>query len=293
MVGLFISNMKLIIVSGLSGSGKSVTLDTLEDAGFYCTDNLPVALLPDFASLLADSDKALFSKAAVGIDARSDQSSLEQFAAFIDQLKLNNVDYEVIFLRANKQSLLKRFSETRRKHPLSNDSTSLDEAIDLELDRLSLIASHASLQIDTTQTNVHQLRSLIRERVSPDKDNGISFQIMSFGYKHGAPNDVDFVFDARCLPNPYWEPNLRAFTGKDSVVIDFLDTKELVQRYLDDTTQFLTRWVPEFINTNRNYLSVAIGCTGGQHRSVYLTEKLAQHLSIQGLNIITRHRELD
>ena len=285
--------MKLIIVSGLSGSGKSVTLDTLEDAGFYCTDNLPVALLPDFASLLADSDKALFRKAAVGIDARSDQSSLEQFAAFIDQLKLNNVDYEVIFLRASKQSLLKRFSETRRKHPLSNDNTSLDEAIDLELDRLSLIASHASLQIDTTQTNVHQLRSLIRERVSPDKGKGISFQIMSFGYKHGAPNDVDFVFDARCLPNPYWEPNLRAFTGKDAAVIDFLDTKELVQRYLDDTAQFLTRWVPEFINTNRNYLSVAIGCTGGQHRSVYLTEKLAQHLSIQGLNIITRHRELD
>ena len=293
MVGLFISNMKLIIVSGLSGSGKSVTLDTLEDAGFYCTDNLPVALLPGFAALLADSDKTLFSKAAVGIDARSDQSSLEQFAAFIDQLKLNNVDYEVIFLRASKQSLLKRFSETRRKHPLSNDNTSLDEAIDLELDRLSLIASHASLQIDTTQTNVHQLRSLIRERVSPDKDNGISFQIMSFGYKHGAPNDVDFVFDARCLPNPYWEPNLRAFTGKDAAVIDFLDTKELVQRYLDDTAQFLTRWVPEFINTNRNYLSVAIGCTGGQHRSVYLTEKLAQHLSIHGLNIITRHRELD
>jgi len=285
--------MKLIIVSGLSGSGKSVTLDTLEDAGFYCTDNLPVALLPDFATLLADSDKTLFSKAAVGIDARSDQSSLEQFAAFIDQLKLNNVDYEVIFLRASKQSLLKRFSETRRKHPLSNDNTSLDEAIDLELDRLSLITSHASIQIDTTQTNVHQLRSLIRERVTLDNDNSISFQIMSFGYKHGAPNDVDFVFDARCLPNPYWEPNLRAFTGKDAVVIDFLDSKKLVQRYLDDTAQFLTRWVPEFINTNRNYLSVAIGCTGGQHRSVYLTEKLAQHLSIQGLNIITRHRELD
>ncbi|OUR88629.1 RNase adaptor protein RapZ [Cycloclasticus sp. 44_32_T64] len=284
--------MKLIIVSGLSGSGKSVTLDTLEDAGFYCTDNLPVALLPDFSTLLTDSEKTLFSKAAVGIDARNDQSSLSQFGAFIEQLKHNNIDYDVIFLRASKESLLKRFSETRRKHPLSDENTSLDEALDLELERLSLIASHASIQIDTTHTNVHQLRSIIRERVSLNKDTGLSLQIMSFGYKHGAPNDVDFVFDARCLPNPYWEPSLRKFTGKDAAVIEFLDEKKLVQDYLEDTAQFLTRWIPEFINTNRNYLSIAIGCTGGQHRSVYLTEKLAHHLTTQGLNIITRHREI-
>jgi len=284
--------MKLIIVSGLSGSGKSVTLDTLEDAGFYCTDNLPVALLPDFSTLLTDSEKTLFSKAAVGIDARNDQSSLSQFGAFIEQLKHNNIDYDVIFLRASKESLLKRFSETRRKHPLSDENTSLDEALDLELKRLSLIASHASIQIDTTHTNVHQLRSIIRERVSLDKDTGLSLQIMSFGYKHGAPNDVDFVFDARCLPNPYWEPSLRKFTGRDAAVIEFLDEKKLVQDYLEDTAQFLTRWIPEFINTNRNYLSIAIGCTGGQHRSVYLTEKLAHHLTTQGLNIITRHREI-
>jgi len=284
--------MKLIIVSGLSGSGKSVTLDTLEDAGFYCTDNLPVALLPDFSTLLTDSEKTLFSKAAVGIDARNDQSSLSQFGAFIEQLKHNNIDYDVIFLRASKESLLKRFSETRRKHPLSDENTSLDEALDLELERLSLIASHASIQIDTTHTNVHQLRSIIRERVSLNKDTGLSLQIMSFGYKHGAPNDVDFVFDARCLPNPYWEPSLRKFTGRDAAVIEFLDEKKLVQDYLEDTAQFLTRWIPEFINTNRNYLSIAIGCTGGQHRSVYLTEKLAHHLTTQGLNIITRHREI-
>jgi len=284
--------MKLIIVSGLSGSGKSVTLDTLEDAGFYCTDNLPVALLPDFSTLLTDSEKTLFSKAAVGIDARNDQSSLSQFGAFIEQLKQNNIDYDVIFLKASKESLLKRFSETRRKHPLSDENTSLDEALDLELKRLSLIASHASIQIDTTHTNVHQLRSIIRERVSLDKDQGLSLQIMSFGYKHGAPNDVDFVFDARCLPNPYWEPSLRKFSGKDASVIEFLDEKKLVQNYLEDTAQYLTRWIPEFINTNRNYLSIAIGCTGGQHRSVYLTEKLARHLTTQGLNIITRHREI-
>ncbi|ORU91986.1 MAG: RNase adaptor protein RapZ [Cycloclasticus sp. symbiont of Bathymodiolus heckerae] len=284
--------MKLIIVSGLSGSGKSVTLDTLEDAGFYCTDNLPVALLPQFSTLLSDSKKALFSKAAVGIDARNDQTSLSQFSEFIAQLKTNKIDYDVIFLRANKESLLKRFSETRRKHPLSNATTSLDEAIDLELDRLSQIASHASIQIDTTHTNVHQLRNIIRERVCLSGNNPLSLQIMSFGYKHGAPNDVDFVFDARCLPNPYWEPVLRSFTGKDQPVIDFLDKAPLVQRYLNDISTLLTNWVPEFINTNRNYLSVAIGCTGGQHRSVYLTEKLARHLETQKLSIITRHREL-
>lgn len=284
--------MKLIIVSGLSGSGKSVTLDTLEDAGFYCTDNLPIALLSNFATLLTDSKNTLFNKAAVGIDARNDPSSLEQFGAFIEQLKKHNIDYEVIFLRANKDSLLKRFSETRRKHPLSNNKTSLDEAIDLEIEKLNLIASHASIQIDTTHSNVHELREIIRKRVSVDKDKGLSLQIMSFGYKHGAPNDVDFVFDARCLPNPYWESNLRKFTGLDTPVIEFLDDEKLIQDFLEDTMQFLTRWVPEFINTNRNYLSIAIGCTGGQHRSVYLTEKLARHLTSQQLNVITRHREL-
>lgn len=285
--------MKLIIVSGLSGSGKSVTLDTLEDAGFYCTDNLPVALLPQFSTLLADSKKTLFNKAAVGIDARNDQTSLEQFSGFIEQLKTNHIDYEVIFLRASKESLLKRFSETRRKHPLSSNRTSLDEAIDLELDRLSLIASHASIQIDTTYTNVHQFRNIIRERVCISTESSLSLQIMSFGYKHGAPNDADFVFDARCLPNPYWEPALRSFTGRDQGVIDFLNQSSLVQKYLNDVSTFLTDWVPEFINTNRNYLSIAIGCTGGQHRSVYLTEQLAKHLEKHNLNAITRHRELD
>ncbi len=155
-----------------------------------------------------------------------------------------------------------------------------------------MISGHASLQIDTTHTNPYQLRDIIQDRVCLKNNKALSLQIMSFGYKHGAPNDVDFVFDSRCLPNPYWEPALRRCTGQDKAVIDFLDHSGLVQHYLEDTAQFLTRWVPEFINTNRNYLSIAIGCTGGQHRSVYLTEKLAQHLTLQGLNIITRHREL-
>lgn len=284
--------MKLVIVSGLSGSGKSITLDTLEDAGFYCTDNLPLALLKDFTGLLTHSNKHLSKQAAVGIDARNDQDALNQFSTLIEQLQNDHIDYDVIFLRASKESLLKRFSETRRKHPLSDENTSLEEAIDLELDRLNSIASHASLQIDTTHTNVHQLRNIIRQRVCHTEDYGMSLQIMSFGYKHGAPNDVDFVFDARCLPNPYWEPSLRGFTGLDSPVIDFLSQADLVQHYLDDTAQFLSHWVTEFSNSNRNYLSIAIGCTGGQHRSVYLCEQLAAKLKKHRFNIITRHREL-
>ncbi|MFT6624382.1 MAG: UPF0042 nucleotide-binding protein [Cycloclasticus sp.] len=284
--------MKLIIISGLSGSGKSVTLDTLEDAGFYCTDNLPIALLPEFSKLLINSKQPVFKQAAVGIDARNDQNSLNQFSQLIEQLRKDNINYEIIFLRANKESLLKRFSETRRKHPLSDANTSLDEAIDLEINRLSSIASHASIQIDTTHTNVHQLHDIIRERVCLNTNNGLSLQIMSFGYKHGAPNDVDFVFDARCLPNPYWEPTLRNFTGNDEAVINFLDNAELVQLYLQDTAQFLSRWIPEFSNSNRNYLSIAIGCTGGQHRSVYLVNKLAKHLTKYGLDTLIRHREL-
>ncbi|MBQ0725337.1 MAG: RNase adapter RapZ [Cycloclasticus sp.] len=284
--------MKLIIVSGLSGSGKSVTLDTLEDAGFYCTDNLPIALLLDFSRLLVNSKQGLFKRAAVGIDARNDLESLNQFDQLIDQLQADNINYEIIFLRANKENLLKRFSETRRKHPLSNATTSLDEAIDIEIDRLGPIANHASIQIDTTHTNVHQLHDIIRERICANNNNQLSLQIMSFGYKHGAPNDVDFVFDARCLPNPYWEPNLRHLTGKDPAVIDFLSQQPLVQQYLADSGAFLSRWIPEFSRSKRNYLSIAVGCTGGQHRSVFLTEKLAQHLNGQGLSIITRHREL-
>ncbi|PCI20823.1 MAG: RNase adapter RapZ [Piscirickettsiaceae bacterium] len=284
--------MKLIIVSGLSGSGKSVTLDTLEDCGFYCTDNLPVDLLQSFANLLEKSEQPIFNRVAVGIDARNDTASLRRFDDFMQQLQEAGIAYEVIFLRADKNSLLKRFSETRRKHPLSDSETSLDEAIELEIEQLSPIANHASLQIDTTHTNVHQLRELVIERIGNKNAHSLSLQIISFGYKHGVPNDVDFVFDARCLPNPYWEPTLRKYTGKDSAVIDFLSHNELVQQYLNDTSNYLKNWIPRFSESNRNYLSIAIGCTGGQHRSVFLTEQLSKRLQEQGLNVIARHREL-
>lgn len=284
--------MKLIIVSGLSGSGKSVTLDTLEDGGFYCTDNLPVSLLQDFAKLLFGSEKPAFQYAAVGIDARNEPDAFNQFDEVMDKLHQMDIQCEVIFLRADKQSLLKRFSETRRKHPLSDENTSLEEAIDEEITRLAPIANHADIQIDTTKMNVHQLRKQVRDRIEFKSKKALTVQVQSFGYKHGLPVDVDFVFDARCLPNPYWEPNIRAFTGKDSAVIEFLNRSNSVQRYLSDVNQFISNWLPDFANGTRNYLSIAIGCTGGQHRSVYLTEQLAKLLPSDDLNIIVRHREL-
>ena len=284
--------MKLIIVSGLSGSGKSVTLDTLEDCGFYCTDNLPVALLEDFSKLLKDSEKPIFQRVAVGIDARNETDSLNRFDEFMQQLKGADIYYDIIFLRADKSSLLKRFSETRRKHPLTDHHTSLDEAIELEIERLSPIANHASLQIDTTHTNIHQLREIVLERVGKKDRHALSLQILSFGYKHGVPNDVDFVFDARCLPNPYWEPALRKFTGHDDSVIEFLRNAPLVQQYLDDTERYLKQWISQFSGVNRNYLSIAIGCTGGQHRSVFLVEELTKRLQTVEIPVIARHREL-
>jgi len=284
--------MKLIIVSGLSGSGKSVTLDTLEDAGFYCTDNLPVSLLVDFAKLLSSSDKPSYQNAAVGIDARNESGAINQFDSVMEELRAMNIECEVIFLRANKKSLLKRFSETRRKHPLSDNNTSLDEAINEEIRRLSPIANHADIQIDTTTTNVHQLRAIIRERTQVELQNTLSIQIQSFGYKHGVPIDADFVFDARCLPNPYWDSTIRHLDGRDQAVIDFFQTSQSVTAYLHDIQQFLSNWLPHFANGSRNYLSIAIGCTGGQHRSVYLTEELAKLLLPEQLNILVRHKEL-
>lgn len=284
--------MKLIIVSGLSGSGKSVTLDTLEDTGFYCTDNLPVSLLVDFAKLLSGSDKPAYDKAAVGIDARNETDAINQFDEVMQQLKTLGIHCQIIFLRASKKSLLRRFSETRRKHPLSDNNTSLEEAINEEIRRLSPIANHADIQIDTTNSNVHQLRAQIRERTQLKSANKLSIQIQSFGYKHGVPIDADFVFDARCLPNPYWDPAIRSFNGKDQAIIDFLASKSTVQQYLADIELFLSNWLPHFANGSRNYLSIAIGCTGGQHRSVYLTEELAKRLPSDQLSVLIRHKEL-
>ena len=284
--------MKFIIISGLSGSGKSVSLDTLEDCGYYCIDNLPLGLLTDFARLMANAESPTFQHAAVGIDARNQLDDLTQFNQVLRSLNDIGLQYEVIYLRAETGCLLKRFSETRRKHPLTSSTVSLAEAIQLETERLAPIANHASLQIDTTHTNIHQLRTLIRTRlIDSGQENKLSLLFESFGFKHGIPIDADFVFDARCLPNPYWDVNLRPYTGKDEPVIQFLNQSSLVDEYLQDLQRFIGNWLPRYVQENRAYVTVGIGCTGGQHRSVYLAERLTRYFQQQGYNAITRHRE--
>ena len=284
--------MDLIIVSGLSGSGKSIALETLEDSGYYCIDNLPIALFEPFVREAMGEGDVTYRKVAISIDARSRCESLEQFPKTLELAGKLGVSFQVLFLKAGSETLLKRFSETRRKHPLTDGTHSLIEAIDLEQNLLRTIVSRSDLVIDTSHTNVHQLRELIRERIGAKSQHRMSVYCLSFGYKNGIPFDADFTFDARCLPNPHWEPLLRPKTGRDPEVREFLDNIPEVQRYLEDVTEFMEKWTPRFASENRNYLTIAIGCTGGQHRSVYLTEALANRLSSPNYDLLVRHRDL-
>lgn len=285
--------MKLIIVSGLSGSGKTVALHALEDAGCYCVDNLHLGLLSAFVRQLMSPKLPLYETAAVGIDARSGIEELDRFGEIVDEIRNLGVNLQILFLRADEDILLRRFSETRRKHPLARRGVPLMEAIQLERSLLSRIAVRADLTVDTTRTNVHQLTHLIRERVEQAGEQGLSLLFQSFGFKHGAPVDSDFVFDVRCLPNPYWEPLLRSHTGLDTDVAEFLGQYPLVDEMFDSLKEFLERWIPRFEAEHRSYMTVSIGCTGGQHRSVYLAERLAGHFrKSRGTDVSTRHREL-
>lgn len=284
--------IKLVIVSGLSGSGKGIVLGALEDSGYYCVDNLPVALLEAFAKQAVQEGEGTYGKIAISIDSRSQGHSLDRFAETLALVADLGVECEVLFLKAEHEVLLKRFSETRRKHPLTNASRSLPEAIRLEREMLESVEQQADLLIDTTRTNLHQLRQLVSARVDERRTQVLSLLFQSFGFKHGIPMDADFVFDARCLPNPHWEPALRSMTGKDQKVVDFLISDELVGKFFDDITEFLQRWVPRFDEDSRSYLTIAIGCTGGQHRSVYMVERLAAHFSSPSYDVLTSHREL-
>ncbi len=286
--------MNLVIISGLSGSGKSVALRALEDLDFYCIDNLPLSLLEAFASdIQTQSDNSKQRNVAVGIDARSRPEQLDRFPDIINSLKTTGINCKVLFLQADTATLLKRFSETRRKHPLSGTATPLADAIDNETRLLSPIAANADMFIDTSRTNVHQLRDLIMEFQGKSGSNRVSLLLRSFGFKHGIPADSDFVFDARCLPNPHWQPELRNLTGIDREVAEYLDGEPLARQFYDTLETFLNTWIPHFEADNRSYLSVAIGCTGGQHRSVYLVEKLARQLDTLPVDIMVRHRELE
>lgn len=284
--------MRLIIISGLSGSGKSVALHVLEDLGFYCMDNIPAGLLRSVVEGIVPSGDSIYENVCVGLDARNRPADIDKVPTLVQELRADGVVCEIVFLQASDDVLLTRFSETRRKHPLSSDELSLPEAIAAERDLLGPIINAADLVLDTTNTTVYELREQIANRIGHRRPDALSILIESFGYKHGLPADADFVFDVRCLPNPYWEPQLRALCGRDAPVKAFLDAESLVQDMIADITQFLERWIPNYQDFQRAYLTVGIGCTGGQHRSVYVAEAVAKRLSERYKGIRTRHNEL-
>ena len=284
--------MRFIIISGQSGAGKSVVLHALEDLGFYGVDNLPVRLLPAFVEELGrDLDHPIERVAAV-VDVRSPRHDLHEFETILERVSAMGAHVEVLFLEADHEVLLKRFSETRRRHPLSEQELPLSEALEHEARMLAPLRQLAVVHIDTSHTHLHQLRTLVQERLG-DRGPGLSLLLQSFGFKHGAPRDADMVFDVRCLPNPYWHPDLRGLSGRDEAVRRFLEASDLVRRMDAQLGDFLAAWLPCFARENRAYLSVAIGCTGGRHRSVYLVERLARRFAADFPSLIVRHRELE
>ena len=283
--------MKLIIVSGRSGSGKSTALHVLEDMGFYCIDNLPIGLLgPLTKEAIQEADHAI--KIAVSIDARNLYRELGDFPLIMQALSASNINTEVIYLDADNETLLKRFHATRRKHPLSNRTVSLREAIARETELLEPIAMLASLYIDTKDLSLYQLRDQVKLRVLGQTDQELAILIQSFGFKHGVPSDSDYVFDVRCLPNPYWDASLRGLRGTDQAIIDFLESHDEPLKMVNDISSFLESWLPYSKKSNRTYVTISIGCTGGHHRSVYVSEKLAKIFSTRHNNVQVRHKEL-
>ena len=284
--------MRLIIVSGLSGSGKSVALHVLEDIGYYCVDNMPAALLQSVVDEVKSGGETGSQLVAVGVDARNRPKDLAALPAVLASLRDHDVHTELIFLQAADDVLLKRFSETRRRHPLAVHGRALRAAIAEERAILAEIVNAADLIVDTTRTSIYELADTIRERVDRREANTLSVLIESFGFKHGIPADADFVFDLRSLPNPYWTLELRGLTGRDREVSEFLEAQPAFVMMYEDILAFLTRWIPEYDKVSRAYLTVALGCTGGQHRSVYMTEKLGAALREHHSLVVTRHNEL-
>jgi len=284
--------MRLVVISGRSGSGKTSALNILEDVGFTCIDNMPSSLLPELIHQLKIDSSNRERQLAVGIDARNLVGDLSGIPKTLEQIERVGVAVDVLFLKARSSDLLRRYSETRRKHPLSNDNVGLKEAIDLEKKLLAPIADIADRVIDSSGLSLHQLRDLIRNTVVPNAHETMSILFQSFGFKRGMPNDADFVFDVRCLPNPYWKAELRTQTGNDAGVIQFLEGQVDVASMLADIIGYLTRWIPKFQSNNRSYLTVAIGCTGGQHRSVYIANRLHEHFSKQHQAVQIMHKEL-
>ena len=283
---------RLVVVSGMSGSGKTIALRALEDLDYYCVDNLPGALLPAFVAEVKRAQTGLHPRMAVGIDVRNRAEHLHQLPQVLAGLASAGIEHQLIFLDARDEVLFKRYSDTRRRHPLTNEGLSLSDAIARERKLLKPLASIAERVIDTGELNVHQLRRLIATELGM-AGGPLSLLFESFAYKRGLPVDADFVFDARCLPNPHWDTQVRPLSGRDAAVRTWLENKPEVGQYLDQIRTFLDLWLPRFEAENRSYVTICVGCTGGRHRSVYLCERLAEHFRASREQVLTFHRELE
>ncbi len=284
---------QLLIVTGMSGSGKSVALHTLEDDGYHCIDNLPSDLLTDVIDRLVATNSRKYDKLAIGVDMRSEQANASGLLNLLKSLRArDDVHTRVLFLDTDRRTLSQRFSETRRRHPLSTDDSPLATAIDTEARLLEEVKASADKVIDTTSLNLHELRGIVRHHEHATAESKLLVVIQSFGFKHGMPISSDFMFDVRCLPNPYWQPEIRHLSGKDPEIIEYLEAQPTVNDMYKHINAFLTHWIPHFNAENRAYLTVSIGCTGGRHRSVYLTERLAKNIGKSNEHVSVRHRNL-
>jgi len=282
---------RLVIVTGLSGAGKTVVLNALEDLCYYTIDNIPIGFLPAFLRHIAEVDQPQYRYMAIGIDARNPADSLSEFPERLVEMRRGAVA-DLVFVEADDQTLFRRFSETRRRHPLSGQDLSLALAIQEERRLLGALSEHADLRIDTSHSSVQELRDRVQERIALRPAGTLSLQFIAFGYKHGVPADADFVFDVRCLPNPYWEIRLRDLSGQDPEVVAYLEGAPEVRAMTEQIGAFLERWLPRFEAESRAYLTIAIGCTGGRHRSVYVAERLAERFGGTGRALLVTYRDM-
>lgn len=281
--------MKLVIISGRSGSGKSIALHVLEDLGYFAIDNLPIGLLSQLPDNLPGSNNLV----AVSIDARNIVTDPSGVQPHFEKLKSQGYDARIIYLDSDDGTLIDRFNATRRKHPLSSEKVSLAEALIKEGNLLEQIAEQADLRVDTSNLSIYDLREIITQQLeNSESKTNVAIQFQSFGFKRGIPKDCDFIFDVRCLPNPYWETHLRGYTGLDQPVIDFLEQDFSVRAMVSDVAGFLEKWLPSIIASSRSYITVGIGCTGGQHRSVFVAEQLTDKFKHQHPQTLVRHRDL-
>ena len=282
----------LIVLTGLSGGGKTVALRALEDLEFYCVDNLPSALLPQLVNAVVEGNGNKHRRIAVGVDVRNRGADFAHMPTVLSELAAAGVQVHLIFLDCRDEILIKRYSESRRRHPLAMRGLSLADAIAEERKLLRPLMAIAERVIDSSDLNVHQLRRLVATGYAQATE-GLTLMFQSFAFRRGLPLDADFVFDARCLPNPHWHPHLRPLSGKDAPVREFLDSEPLVGEYFSDTARWLDAWLPRFEQDDRSYLTISVGCTGGRHRSVYLVEKLAAYYRDRREGVLTFHRELE